>query len=142
MSKVAELEKLIEDEGIVQISGGIFKDHNARGYNRKTKRFEDGIRRANCTVESYCAAMGAISGLNVLELPILDPDFDFKSIDNPKAISAEEYAASLLRVQGALESGDCKVIHGECPKCSAFIAFGEAHDCSVNNDSERIASAS
>lgn len=132
MNKITELEKFIEDKGIVQISGGVFKDHKTRGFNPDTNQFEDGIRRANCTVESYCTAMGALSGINMLDLPILDPDFDFNSIYNSHAISGEEYAAAILSAEKALENGNCKVIIGECPKCCGFIAFEETHKCSAH----------
>lgn len=54
MSRLQELADRIENEGIVQISGGVFKDHEVTKFVNPT-----GIRKANTTPEKYCEEMGA-----------------------------------------------------------------------------------
>jgi len=49
MSVFEELEKCLEDQGIVQISGGVFKDHESP----TGKKY-----KANTTVKQYCNALG------------------------------------------------------------------------------------
>ena len=53
MTRLEELKKRVEDEGILGISGGIFKDHS----NSKASW------KANTTVENYCGTMGAAHNL-------------------------------------------------------------------------------
>jgi len=100
MSAIEELEKYIKDEGITQISGGIFEDQTRHRLipnedpDDKELRYEDYQVKANTTVAAYCGGMGRIHN-----------------------VSAEEYAKELLGFMTA----PSKNIIGECRKCFKFL---------------------
>ena len=72
MSRLQEFADRVESEGILQLSAGVFKDHEVTFCEKKS------IRKANTTPEDYCKEMGAAH-----------------------AMSAEEYANELLSFMDA-----------------------------------------
>lgn len=55
MTVFEELEQIIEEQGIVQISGGVFKEHTT-----PTGK----VRKVNTTVEKYCTNLGKLHGVS------------------------------------------------------------------------------
>lgn len=111
MNAIEELEKYIEEEGITQISGGIFKDQTRKrliGKDEETGEliYESYQVKANTTVAEYCKSMGLITS-----------DMSMGYHGNEEPISAEEYAKELLGFMTA----PSKNIVGECRKCFKFL---------------------
>lgn len=112
MSAIEELEKYIKDEGITQISGGIFEDQIRHRLipnedpDDKELRYEDYTVKANTTVAKYCGEMGKITSASSMGYH-----------KNKDPVSAEEYAKELLGFMTA----PSKNIVGECRKCFKFL---------------------
>ena len=111
MSAIKKLEKYIEEEGITQISGGIFKDQLRKRLLDKDEEtgeliYESYTVKANTTVAEYCKSMGLITS-----------DMSMGYHGNEEPISAEEYAAELLGFMTAPSNN----IIGECRKCFKFL---------------------
>jgi len=111
MSAIEKLEKYIKDEGITQISGGIFEDQTRKkliGKDEETGEliYESYKVKANTTVAEYCKSMGSITS-----------DMSMGYHGNEEPISAEEYAKELL----GFMTSPSKNIVGECRKCFKFL---------------------
>ena len=111
MSAIEKLEKYIKDEGVTQISGGIFEDQTRKRLTDKDEEtgeliYESYQVKANTTVAEYCKSMGLITS-----------DMSMGYHGNEEPISAEEYAKELLGFMTA----PSKNIVGECRKCFKFL---------------------
>jgi len=111
MNAIEKLEKYIKDEGITQISGGIFEDQIRKRLidtDEETGEliYESYQVKANTTVAEYCREMGLITAASSMGYHT-----------NEEPVTAEEYAKELLGFMTA----PSKNIVGECRKCFKFL---------------------
>ena len=121
MNAIEKLEKYIKDEGITQISGGIFEDQIRKRLIDKDEEtgeliYESYEVKANTTVAEYCKSMGSITSATSMGYH-----------GNEEPVSAEEYAKELL----AFMTAPGELIVGECKKCFALMtqAQKDVHEC-------------
>ncbi len=61
MSRLQEFAERVESEGILQLSAGVFKDHEVTFFKTKS------IRKQNTTPEKYCESMGRAHNMTAEE---------------------------------------------------------------------------
>jgi len=111
MNVFEELENIFEEQGVVQISGGVLKDHTGKRLIPNDDpdakpEYRTFPIKANTTVEQYCNRLGEMHN-----------------------VSGKDYALELLAIEKAIASGKATEVVGECRRCWTFMYKNEEHVC-------------